>query len=144
MSEDAQRLLRTRLNQFHAGMVFPGAQRIFGFLWRIVVLLVHKGAGIGDDATEPIGPEPPHRQRRRAARTASYDGSAPRVLSQSKFWESGFDLGVTQDRWHHFVMDESGEAIGHRVVFETALAFFAIVAAIFHRNSDERRQFAFW
>src|SRR5215217_1311788 len=40
-------------------------------------------------------------------------------------------------------MDESGEAIRHGVVFETAFAVLAIVAAIFDGNSDERRQLAF-
>src|SRR5258706_301431 len=48
VSKDAQRLLRTILNQFHARMIFPGAERIFGFLRGIVILLIHKGAGIRD------------------------------------------------------------------------------------------------
>src|SRR5206468_3649255 len=33
---------------------------IFGFLRSIVVLLIHKRAGISDHSTEPIGPEPAH------------------------------------------------------------------------------------
>src|SRR5437879_5840060 len=41
-------------------------------------------------------------------------------------------------------MDEAGEAIGHGVVFETTLAVFAIVAAVFDGNGDERRQLAIW
>src|SRR6266568_1778528 len=60
VSEDAQRFPGTVLNQFHAGMIFPGAQRIFGFLRSIVVLLIHKRSGISDQTPEPIGPEPAH------------------------------------------------------------------------------------
>src|SRR6266516_4297250 len=39
-------------------------------------------------------------------------------------------------------MDESGQAVGHGVVFETALAVLAIVAAVLNGNRDERRQLA--
>src|ERR1043166_4246703 len=121
-------------------MIFPSAQRIFRFLWGVVVLLINKGAGIGDHTSKPIGPEPGHRQGCRAARTATHNRSPPRVLSEGKLWESSFDLGVIHDRRQYLVMDKAAQAIGHRVVFETALALFAIIAAIFNRNGDERRQ----
>src|SRR5258708_26010086 len=61
VSEDPQRLPLAILNQFHVRMIFPGAQRIFRYLRRVLVLLSDKGAGIGDDTAEPIGPEPAHR-----------------------------------------------------------------------------------
>src|SRR5437667_12816594 len=37
-------------------------------------------------------------------------------------------------------MDESGQPVGHGVVFETALAVLAIVATVLNCNRDERRQ----
>src|SRR5439155_20037950 len=61
MGEDAQRLLLTVFNELHAGMVFPRAKLIFGFLRRVVILLIDEGAGIGDQSAEPVRPKPAHR-----------------------------------------------------------------------------------
>ncbi len=44
MSEDAQRLGFSSFYQSHAGMVFPGSQRIVGLLRGIVILLIDKSA----------------------------------------------------------------------------------------------------
>ena len=58
------------------------------------------------------------------------------------FGIGGFDVGVGQHGGQHFVIDEAGEAIGHGVVFEAALAVFAVVAAVFDGDGDEGRQLA--
>ena len=82
------------------------------------------------------------RQRRRAAGTATDDRAAPGIIGEGEFREGGFDLGIGQHRGQHFVIDEAGESIGHGVVFKTALAVLAVVAAVFNGNGDERRQLA--
>src|ERR1051326_4427272 len=142
MGEHEERFLLSGLNEFHAGMVFPGPQWIFGLLGRVIVLLSDESAGIGDHTTKPVGSKPAHRQCGRATRTATHYRSAPWVFCQSKLWESSFDLHIFHDLWQHLVMHEAGQAIGHRVVFETALALFAIIAAVFDSNGDESRQLA--
>jgi len=60
VSEYAEGLGFAALNEFHIGVVFPGAPRVFGLFWCVVVLLGNEGAGIGDDAAVPVGPEPAH------------------------------------------------------------------------------------
>src|SRR5947208_4091917 len=52
MGEDAQWLLLAVFNELHAGVVFPRAQRVFGFLCRVVILLINECARIGDQTTE--------------------------------------------------------------------------------------------
>src|SRR5439155_10414291 len=52
MREDAQRFLLAAFNELHAGVVFPRAKRIFGFLRRVVILLIDECARIGDQTTE--------------------------------------------------------------------------------------------
>ena len=42
----------------------------------------------------------------------------------------------------NFVMDEAGESIAHGVVFQTAFAILAVVAAILDSDGDEGRQFS--
>src|SRR5206468_6781615 len=121
-------------NELHAGMVFPRAERVLGFLCRVVVLLIDECAGIGDQTTKQIGPKPAHRQRRRATRTAAHDGSAPGIIREGELGVGGFDLGVSQDRRQYLAMNESGQAVGHGVVLETALAVLAIVAAVLNGN----------
>src|SRR5438876_8210065 len=113
VSENSQRLFLTCFNELHAGVVFPRAQRIFGFLGRVVILLIDECAGISDQATEQIRPKPAHGQRRRAARTAAHDSPPPGIIREGELGVGGFGLGVVQDRWQHFAMDESGQAIGH-------------------------------
>jgi hypothetical protein len=44
-----------------------------------------------------------------------------------------------KDCRQHFIVDETRQPIGHRVVFETALAVLAIVAAVLDGDGDERR-----
>src|SRR5256885_11795806 len=56
MGEDAQRLLLTVFNELHAGVVFPRAQRAFGFLCRVVIMLIDEYAGIGDQKTKHVEP----------------------------------------------------------------------------------------
>src|SRR3954462_15064453 len=42
--ENTKRLLLAVLDQLHARMIFPGAERIFGFLGSVVILLINEGA----------------------------------------------------------------------------------------------------
>ena len=60
VGEDAEGLGFAAFDEFHIRVVFPGTPRVFGLLGCIVVLLGNKGAGVGDDAAVPVGPEPPH------------------------------------------------------------------------------------
>src|ERR1051325_10526463 len=94
MSEDAQWFFLTLLDEFHARVIFPRAQRVFGLLRGIVILLIDERAGIGDDTTEQVRPKPRHRQRSRPARTAPPHGPSPRIPSQGEFWIGGFDLCI--------------------------------------------------
>ena len=91
--EDPERLLLACLDQLHLGMIFPGAEREFRLLRRIVVLLRHQSRGIGNDAPKPIGPKPSHRERRRAAGTAPHDRTSPRIIRQGEERISFLDLG---------------------------------------------------
>ena len=59
--EDAQWFLLAGFNQFHPGMILPRAERVFGFLRCVVVLLINECAGISNDAAEQVWPEPAHR-----------------------------------------------------------------------------------
>ena len=142
MREDAQGLLFALLDELHAGVVLPRAERILGLLRCVVVLLVHEGAGVGDDAAEVIGAEPAHRERRSAAGAAPHDGVTPRVFREGEPGIGGFDVGVGDHGGDHFLGDEACEAVGHRVVFEAALAVLAVVAAVFHGDGDEGGQLA--
>src|SRR6185503_1209900 len=63
VSEDAQRFLLTLFDQAHARVIFPRSKRKFGLIGSVIVLLVHKGPGVGDNTPEQIWPKPAHAQR---------------------------------------------------------------------------------
>lgn len=140
VGKDAQWFLFAVRDQFHLGVVFPGAERIFGLLRRIVVLLGHEGAGISDDAPEPIGTKPTHRERCGAAGTAADHGVAPRILGEGEAGISGSERRIADHGRQHFVVNETGEAVGHGVVFQAALALLAVIAAVLHGDRDKRGQ----
>ena len=123
-------------------MIFPGAERIFGFFRRIIVLLIDEGAGVADEAAEPIGTKPTHGERGSGARTATHDGVAPGIFREGEVWISGLDFRIGNDGGEDFIVNEAGEAIAHGVVFEAAFAVFAVVAAVLDGDGDEGGQLA--
>ena len=140
--ENAERFFGRVGDQFHAGMIFPGAEREFGFFGRVVVLLIDEGAGVADETAEPIGAEPPHGERGGAAGAATHDGVAPGIVGESDVRVGGFDFGIGKDRRNDFIVNEAGEAIAHGVVFEAAFTVFAVVAAVLDGDGDEGGKFA--
>jgi hypothetical protein len=88
VSENSQRLLFAVLNELLAGMIFPRAEWVFGFLGGIVVLLINEGTGIGNQPAEQVWTKPSHCQGGRTAGTdaavtviAGNPGSAKPVVA---------------------------------------------------------------
>ena len=140
MGEEAQGLLRAVGDKLQAGVIFPGTQRELGLFRSVVVLLVHKGSGVSNDASEQVRPKPGHGHRGGAARTASHRRPAPGVAGDSQLWIGRMDGWISQHCGEDLVVDESSEAVRHRVVFEAALAVLAVVTPVFDRDHDEGRQ----
>ena len=65
---------------------------------------------------------------------------SPRVVREGNVRVGGFNVCVVENRRQDFIVDETGEAVGNGVVFETALAVFAVVAPVFNRDRDKGRQ----
>src|ERR1035441_5895074 len=112
MREDAQGFRLAAFDELHARVIFPGPERIFGRLWRILVLLSNERAGISDQASKQIGPKPAHRQCRSTTGAATHNRSTPRIVRNRNVREGRLYLWVVQNRRHDFVVDESGKAIG--------------------------------
>src|SRR5690606_29520012 len=96
MRDDSQWFPLAVLDQLHARMIFPCAERIIGLLRSIVVLLINKSAGIGDETAEQIRTEPAHGQSGSAPRTATHCCLPPWILGKGDVGVSGFYLGVVQ------------------------------------------------
>jgi len=140
--KDAQRFLFAVADQVHAAVIFPRAERIFGFVGCVVVLLVDECSRIRDQSAKQVGTKPADRQRRRPTAAASHDGFSPGVSGKRNSWEDGFDFGIGQHRGQDLIVDESCVPVGHGVVLQSALAALAIVTAVLDRNRDERGQAA--
>ena len=144
MRENAERFFLTGLDEFHAGVIFPGAERIFCFFGSVVILLIDEGAGIGDDAAEKIGTKPGHRHGGGATGTAAENRFAPGIVGEGELRIGGANFFVRENGGEDFLLYEAGEAVGHGVVFEAALAVLAVVAAVLDGDSDEGGELAIW
>ena len=107
-------------------VVFPGAAGSFGVFGR---LLVHVGAGVGEDAVVEVGAEPGHGEGGGGSGAAAHGGAGVGVAGEL---DVAFFAGAGED----LVFDELDVDVVDGVVFESALTALGVAAAGVDHDGD--------